>query len=69
MEITMKQTKLKFDIMLRDKFIATMRVPTQGLIFGYDEYGKPIPNKTAVHRLVESKRPTLKNQPYKLFFD
>ena len=55
--------------MLNDKFIATMRVPTQGLIFGYDEYGKPIPNKTAVHRLVESKRPTLKNQPYELYFD
>lgn len=65
----MKPTKLKFDIMLNDKFIATMRVPTQGLIFGYDEQDNPLLNMNAIHQLVESKRPTLKNQPYKLFFD
>lgn len=66
----MKPTKLKFDIMLNDMFIATMRVPiTRGLIFGYDDDGKPLINIRAVQELVESKRPTLKNQPYKLYFD
>lgn len=65
----MKPTKLKFDIMLNDMFIATMRVPTQGLIFGYDEQDKPLLNMNAIHQLVESKRPTLKNQPYELYFD
>lgn len=58
---------ITFDVMLRDRFVCTLRMPlTFDIITGY-EGDKPVIPVKAFEQFVERKRPTLKSEPYKIF--
>ena len=58
--------KIKFDVMLRDRFVATLRLPiTFGIIKGYDG-DLPIIESDDIKRYAETKLPKLKGQPYRI---
>lgn len=60
-------THIKFDVMLRGRFIATMHMPLY-MADGIDTDGSYIISEQTVSRYVLSKRPTLKNQPFNICF-
>lgn len=59
---------LTFDVMLRDRFVCTLRMPlTLDVISGYDG-DKPIISMESVEKFVLRKRPTLKGEPFGILF-
>lgn len=58
--------KITVDIMLRERFYATMRIePALNMIIEY--YGdKPVVSVKELCRVVEDRRPTLKGKAYKI---
>ena len=57
---------ITFDVMLRDRFVCTLRMP----VYLADDYenGRFIFTAETLSRFVESKRPTLKGKPYNICF-
>ena len=57
---------LTFDVMLRERFICTMKLP----MYLADSVvnGKFLVNEDTVARYVESKLPTLKGKDFKIYF-
>ena len=59
--------KIKFDVMLRDRFIATLRMPiTPEILEGWDG-DDPVIKSTAFDNFVAKKLPTLKGEPLRIF--
>lgn len=62
----MTRKDVRFDVMMGDKYICTMVMP----FMLADDFrdGHPIFNLETFSRFVESRRPSLKNKPYRIAF-
>ena len=58
--------KITFDIMLRDRFFATMRIePELAMITEYYK-DKPVISVSALCKVVEGRRPSLRGKDYRI---
>lgn len=60
-------THIKFDVMLKGHFVATMKMPTY-MADRIGTNGNPIFTEQTIIRYVLSKRPTLKDKPFNICF-
>lgn len=65
---TMKQEYIKFDVMLKGRFVCTLRLPLSFDIIDSYDGDKPVVDYSVFERFVEQKRPTLKGKPYEIYF-
>ncbi|MGM9695023.1 MAG: hypothetical protein ACI3YC_08460 [Alloprevotella sp.] len=62
----MTNNNVRFDVMLEDKYLCTMVMPS--ILADDIRDGQPIFNMETFSRFVESRRPSLKNKPYRIAF-
>lgn len=58
---------LKFDVMLNDRFVCTMKVPVSNMDCIVFIGSEPCYDLTALRKYVESQRPSLTGKPFEIY--
>lgn len=61
-----KKNKIRLDVMLNEKFVCTLNIPT--LMADDVVDGMPVFKMETISRYIEKHRPSLRNKPYRIAF-